>query len=953
MILAATLPWQDPSVNEINRYPMRSTFDAHEQRVSLHGDWDFRFNGGEWGTIPVPGNWEMYGYGDPIYVNIGYAWRGHAENTPGTAPMEHNYTGEYRRTVQIPSEWKGKDIFFTVGSATSCVALEVNGKAVGYSEDSKLAATFDITKFVTPGKTAQLSLEMHRWCDGTYMEDQDFWRFSGISRETYMYARPKARIEDIRIKAEADGTYSFSALTTGSIASVKYFIDGKEVPASGKVKDVRPWSAEDPQLYRLTVKAYDRKAKELETADTDFGFRTVKVEGKQVLVNGKPVLFKGVNRHELSPAGGYVVSVDEMIRDIRIMKQLNINAVRTCHYPNDPRWLQLCDRYGLYVIDEANNESHGMGYKAETTIARDPAYAQHHLQRVQRMARRDVNHPSVIIWSMGNEAGDGPNFEACYRWLKEFDGTRPVQYERNCDLPVRASTEYSSDIFCTMYPEYSFCEKYMEEGNRPFIPCEYAHAMGNSEGGLKEYWDLIRKYPDFQGGYIWDFADQAIIWPSDKSSTGYIYAFGGDFNDYDPSDNSFNCNGIIAADRSLHPHAYEVQYQYQSIHTSPVDIQNGTIEVFNENFFIPLDRYRLEWELVCNGKAVETGIFDALNAAPQGTQTVTLGYDAAQYEGETFLNVKYVLKKAEPLMQAGEVVAHDQIAVAEEECRPVAKDALYHLAAGFDAKTGFLSSLKYRGKELLAEPLTPCFGRALTENDLGASLQKRMSCWLYPQITLIGIDKEGSTMTARYSIGGFATLTMTYAIGQDGSITVTVKLTDIKEGTPDMFRFGVEMALAEGFEDISFYGLGPWENYSDRQSSCAIGLYTQKIAEQYHYGYVRPQESGTHTELRWFDVKDAGGFGLRFTSSERFCASALPFGRRDIDLSLTGGGRLDADGDQRHSLELRPDGKTHLNIDNVQMGLGCIDSWWHTADEKYMLPAVDREFVLTIQVLEK
>lgn len=949
MILAATLPWQNPSVNEINRYPMQSTFNAHEQRVSLHGDWDFRFNGGDWGTIPVPGNWEMYGYGDPIYVNIGYAWRGHADNTPGTVPLEHNYTGEYRRTVQIPAEWRGKDIFISVGSATSCISIKVNGKFAGYSEDSKLAATFDITKFVTPGKPAELEMEMHRWCDGSYMEDQDFWRFSGIARETYLYARPKARIEDIRVKAEADGRYEFSTATTKGVATVKYFIDGQEVPAAGKYENARTWSAEDPNLYHLTVKAYDRNGEELEVADTDFGFRTVEIKGKQLLVNGKPVLVKGVNRHELSPTGGYVVSEEEMTRDIRIMKQLNINAVRTSHYPNDPRWLQLCDKYGLYVIDEANNESHGMGYKAETTIARDPAYALHHLQRVQRMAQRDVNHPCVIVWSMGNEAGDGPNFEACYRWLKEFDTTRPVQYERNCDLPERAWTQYSSDIFCTMYPEYSFCEKYAEVGDKPFILCEYAHAMGNSEGGLKEYWDLIRKYPGFQGGYIWDFADQAILWPSDKSSTGYIYAFGGDFNNYDPSDNSFNCNGIIAADRSLHPHAYEVQYQYQSIHTSPVDIQKGRIEVFNENYFIPLDNYLLEWELVCNGKPVEKGVYDALNAAPQKTQTVSLGYDASDYEGEVFLNVKYTLRKDEALMQAGEQVAHDQLSVTSAQCRPAPIGVQYPLTAVFDENTGFLSSLKYNGRELLSEPVKPCFGRALTENDLGASLQKRMGCWLYPEITLLDMESDGNNITARYALGDFAKVTMKYFIGSDGAITVTESLTDVKEGTPDMFRFGVEMALVDGFEEISFYGQGPWENYSDRLSSTATGLYTQKIADQYHYGYVRPQESGTHTGLRWLDVMDAKGLAIRFTSDEHFSASALPFGRRDIDLSLTGGGRLDREGDQRHSLELHSDGKTHLNIDKAQMGLGCIDSWWHTADTKYMLPAVEREFTFTIQ----
>ncbi len=952
-LLTVALPWKDPAVNEINRYPMHSTFDAHEQRVSLHGTWDFRFNGDDWGTMPVPGMWELNGCGDPLYVSGGYGWRGYHMCTPGAAPDDRNYYGEYRRGIQIPAEWKGQDIFLSIGSATSCIAVSINGKDVGYSEDSKLAAVFDITRYVTPGREAMLGFEMHRWCDGTYMEDQDFWRFTGIARETYLYARPKARIEDIRIAAEADGSYEVNAVFTKGVADIKYFIEGKEVAAKGIWPDAKAWSAEDPNLYRLTVKAYDRKGMEIDAADVDFGFRTVKVVGKQLLVNGKPVLFKGADRHELSPVGGYVMSMEEMERDILIMKQLNINAVRTSHYPNDPRWLALCDKYGLYVIDEANNESHGMGWLPHETISRYPSYALQHLQRVQRMAQRDINHPCVITWSLGNEAGDGPNFEACYRWLKEFDTTRPVQYERNCDLNL-GWPDYSSDIWCPMYSDYDFCEKYAMEGDRPLILCEYEHAMGNSEGGLKKYWDIVRKYPGFQGGYIWDFVDQAIIWPSERSATGYIYAFGGDFNDYDPSDNAFNCNGIIAADRSLHPHAYEVQYQYQSIWTSPVDAMHGKVEVFNENFFISLDRYMMKWELLCNGRVVKTGVFDRLQAAPQGLQTVDLGYDASDYDGELLLNVKYLLKDSEGPMQAGEQVAHDQIVIREEKAAPVSRTIDGEaLAVVFDDATGFVSSISFRGRELLSGPVVPCFGRALTENDLGAQLNQKMKCWLYPEYTLLEFKRSGRNATAFYSVGDFATLTMSYDLNADGSLTVTQTLSDVKEGTPDMFRFGMEFALDGGLDMISFYGRGPWENYSDRNSSAEIGLYDQKVADQYHYGYARPQESGTHTDIRWFDIRDARGSGLRFTSTGHFSASALPFARRDIDMSLTGGGRNDRAGDQRHSLELKPDGLTHINIDAVQMGLGGIDAWGHTAEPEYMIPAQPRCFILTISPLER
>lgn len=941
LLSGVIVPWQNPDVNEINRYPMRATFDAHEQRASLHGDWDFKFNDEGWRKMPVPGMWEFNGCGDPIYVNIGYAWRGHFRNNPGTVPLEHNHTGLYRRSVTVPADWKGQDIFITIGSATSCIAVSINGKQVGYSEDSKLAATFDITKYVKPGKEALIEFEMHRWCDGSYMEDQDFWRFSGISRETYLYARPKARIEDVRIVAGADGRYEVKAQFTKGVKSARYYINGKEVESSGIYDGPDLWTAETPNLYRLTVAAIGAKGTVLDKANLDFGFRTVEIKGKQVLVNGQPVLIKGADRHEMSPAGGYVVSVDEMIRDIQIMKRLNINAVRTSHYPNDPRWLSLCDKYGLYVVDEANNESHGMGYKEET-LAANPAYAATHLQRVQRMVQRDYNHPSVIFWSLGNEAGSGPNFEACYNWLKAEDSTRPVQYERTEDNGL-------TDIFCPMYADYRRSEDYAINGDKPFIQCEYAHAMGNSMGGFKEYWDLIRKYPGYQGGFIWDFVDQAIKWPSSKSTTGYVYAFGGDFNDYDPSDNSFNCNGIIAADRSYHPHAYEVRYQYQNIWTYPEDIANGRIKVFNENFFTSLDAYRMEWNVTLDGKAILSGVYDRLNAAPQTSQTVSLGYDVSQFDGELFLNVKYVLKASAPLMEAGEQVAYAQLPFGQRAAGTVAPDLDgMSWSVDFDEKTGALCSYKLGGRELLSAPLMPCFGRAVTENDLGAELEKKMSCWLYPDFKLVKFTRDEYNARAVYKVGDFATVAVAYDIYSDGVVKVTQTMSGIRKGTPDMFRFGVELSMPGDFENVEFYGPGPWETYADRKSSGIVGIYSQKVAGQYHYGYVRPQESGTHVDLRWFDVVDSDGYGLRFSGVEGLLsASALPFSRRDIDLSVTGGARRDR-GDQRHSLELRPDGQTHINVDLVQMGLGCVNSWKAIPRQEYMLPAVDRSFEFTI-----
>lgn len=960
LILAAALvgtPWADPAVNEINRYPMRASFDSHEARVSLHGDWDFSFCDGLSRKMPVPGMWELNGCGDPVYLNTGYAWRHQAENTPGKAPDWHNWYGRYSRTFAVPADWKGKDIFITIGSATSCISVFIDGKFVGYSEDSKLAATFDISKFVKPGTDAKIEFEIRRWCDGTYMEDQDFWRFTGIARETYLYARPKARIEDIRVKAEADGTYKFSVLTTKGVASVKYFIDGKESEAEGKLASPRLWSAETPNLYRLTVKAFDKKGAELETADLDFGFKTVRIVGKQVIVNGEPVLIKGADRHEISADGGYVVSVAEMERDLRIMKELNINAIRTSHYPNDPRFLSLCDKYGFYVVDEANNESHGMGYK-EKTLAKEPAYALTHLQRVRRMVQRDINHACVTFWSLGNEAGDGPNFEACYHWLKAEDPSRPVQYERAGFQDKHYNVKrnglgYISDIYCPMYLNYENSEDFAINGPTPFIQCEYAHAMGNSIGGLKEYWDLIRKYPGYQGGFIWDFVDQAIKWPSKKSTTGYIYAFGGDFNDYDPSDNSFNCNGIIAADRSLHPHAYEVRYQYQNIWTRPVDLSRGVIEIYNENFFKDLSGVSLEWNITSDGKKVRSGCVGKLDVAPQKTARLNLGYSLEGLEGELMLNVRYTLSEARPLLEAGSQIAYDQLRIGGELRFPEAPSFEGRTPEiGFDPSTGALNSWKIAGREIISEPLMPCFGRAVTENDLGAKLEKKMGLWLYPDFKLVSFEKNDGAARAVYSVGDSATVEMVYEFLEDGSIKVTEKMGGIRKGTPDLMRFGIEFALAGDFDELGFYGAGPWESYADRRSSCPVGLYSQKVGDQYHFGYARPQESGTHAGLRWFDVRNSAGTGIRFSRFDKgeFSASALPFGRRDIDMSVTGGGRKEG-GDQRHSLELRPDGKTHLNVDLVQMGLGCINSWGRLPRPEYMIPAEDREFVFVMTPL--
>ncbi|MBQ5358105.1 MAG: beta-galactosidase, partial [Alistipes sp.] len=597
--------WQDPNVNEVNRAPMRTTFkifDSEEAakgvychksnpyRLSLNGTWRFDwvenadqrptdffavgYNDKGWNNIEVPSMWELNGYGDPIYVNYGYAWRGNFEHNPPYVPNEKNNVGSYRRTFNVPAEWSGRDIFLEIGGATSNVYVWVNGKFVGYSEDSHLGAAFDVTKFVQTGENL-IALQIFRWCDGSYFEDQDLWRLSGLSRDVELVARAKARMDDVNITSSLENNYTDGKLTVDmkfsaavKSADVKLLCpagdvvaEAKLTPSKGKasytfeVKNPAKWTAETPNLYKVVIAAGG------EHYAQRVGFRTSEIKNAQLLVNGQPVLIKGVNRHEVDPLKGFVMSRERMIQDIRLMKELNVNAVRTCHYPDTPEWYDLCDEYGIYVLDEANLESHGMGYK-EKSLSKFPLFEKTHLERNMRMVFRDRNHPSVIIWSMGNEAGFGPNFEACYRWIKAEDPTRPVHYER-------AEGNDFTDIMCPMYADYERCEKYVTSSpKKPLIQCEYAHAMGNSMGGFKEYWDLIRKYPHYQGGFIWDFVDQGLAKYEADGKVSFYY--GGDFNNYDATDNSFNNNGIIAADRTPQAHAWEVKRQYQSIWTEAV-----------------------------------------------------------------------------------------------------------------------------------------------------------------------------------------------------------------------------------------------------------------------------------------------------------------------------------------------------------------------------------------------
>ena len=1000
--------WQDAGVNAVNRMPMHGSWFAYESPeaaqtgdktlserfVTLNGNWKFNwvrdadqrptdffrvgYNDKGWNDMPVPGLWELNGYGDPVYLNVGYAWRGWFKNDPPHVPVEQNHVGSYRRTVDIPAAWAGRQIVAHFGSVTSNIYLWVNGRYVGYSEDSKLEAEFDLTPYVKPGRNL-IAFQVFRWCDGTYLEDQDFFRLSGVGRDCYLYARDKRQITDIQVDAAPSADYTAGtvavkalfprqargcsvelALTDAqgrSVASQQLRVTKDEERCTLDAGKVALWSAETPVLYGLTATLRAPAGEVIEVIPLRIGFRDVKIEGGQLLVNGRPVLIKGANRHEMDPDYGYYVSEGRMLEDIRIMKENNINAVRTCHYPDDARWYSLCDQYGLYVVAEANIESHGMGY-GEKTLAKNPLYAKAHLERNERNVQRSINHPSVIIWSLGNEAGDGPNFDACYDWIKAYDPSRPIHHERAVYSPGSRNT----DIICPMYWDYERCEKYLAENPaKPLIQCEYAHAMGNSMGGFKEYWDMTRREPKYQGGFIWDFADQALAWRSPEGRLTYRY--GGDYNDTDASDSTFCCNGVLASDRSWHPHAYEVKHQHRPIHTTPRDLKNGVVNVYNENFFTDLSPYRLLWEITSDGQPVLSGTVERLDVAPQTTAAVTLGYKPEQVYalgGELLLTVRYQLRERQGLLDALYEVAANQLTLRGDD--PAARFAATAPAGtlrvadktvsgegfsvSFDPKSGFIRSYRLRNVELLAGPVRPNFYRAATDNDLGVRQtgkypDSQMWAKAEPQLTGFALTPGDSEVKAiaDYTLPNVgAKLNLTYSIAADGSVRVSETMTadPARKDVADLMRFGMAFETPGMFDAVEYYGRGPMENYADRSGAAFVGRYAQRVADQFHMKYVSPQESGTRSGLRWWRLTDDSGLGVEICSDRHFSASAIPFAIPQLD---NGSPEY-----VRHPGDLVPDGRTHVNIESVQSGLGCVNSWGRLPRPEYLLPYGDYSF---------
>ncbi|MDE5913080.1 MAG: DUF4981 domain-containing protein [Muribaculaceae bacterium] len=992
--------WQNHQVNELNRMPARAAFypftnaasaaantpDADSNYLSLNGLWKFNwvnnanerptdffkagFNDSGWAEMPVPGMWELHGYGDPQYVNVGYGWRNDFPSDPPRVPEAKNHVGSYRRTVEIPADWSGRDIIAHFGSVTSNIYLWVNGRFVGYSEDSKLETEFDLTKYLKPGKPNLIAFQVFRWCDGSYLEDQDFWRLSGVARDSYLYSRPReASLADIRVTPDlvndySDGLLDIDLTVKGSprIDLVLTDPDGNEVArettrGGGKkqitmnVDKPLAWTAETPALYTLTATVAGGGGKTLEVVPVKVGFRKVEIKDKQLHVNGKPIIVKGVDRHELDPDGGYVVSRDRMLQDLRIMKENNINAVRTSHYPNDNQWYDLCDSVGIYVVAEANLESHGMGY-GDLTLAIRPDWELAHMQRNQRNVARNFNHPSVIVWSMGNEAGDGPAFEKVYKWIKAEDPGRPVQYER-------AGFNAWTDILCPMYASPEWIENYCtnQNNNRPLIQCEYNHAMGNSCGGFKEYMDLTRKFPINQGGFIWDFVDQGLR--STGKNGKMIYAYGGDYNPYDASDNNFCNNGLISPDRVPNPHMAEVAHQYQSIWVSPVNLAKGEISVFNENTFTDLGNYTLRWTLLADGRPIETGMVDRLDIPAGSYAVMTLPYTLPKTaDGELLLNVEFLTKKESQLIPAGHVQARNQLHIAAHKfampqyvdasaapAPTVADNNHNRLIVGgagfrleFDKTDGMLCSYEVDGIQMLAPEgrLTPNFWRAPNDNEYGADTPRRRKVWRNPVMQLRGLnhsEQDGKVrVSAVYDMPEVSSVyTMDYVINNAGQLMLETSLTpgSDAQGVPEMMRFGIQMQMPQAMDVSRYYGRGPVENYSDRRTAAFIGEYEQTAAEQ-AYPYIRPQETGTKSDMRRWTQTDKGGRGIRVTSPAPFYASATNYSIESLD-----------NGDfktQRHFQEVDPVDYVNLLIDSEQTGLGGIDSWGAAPLRQYRMP---------------
>ncbi|MEQ8241350.1 MAG: glycoside hydrolase family 2 TIM barrel-domain containing protein [Cyclobacteriaceae bacterium] len=1025
--------WENPEVFERNKLDARATFyhfseadlvdktwQESENYQSLNGLWKFNwtkspdyrpidfykpnYDVSRWAEITVPGNWELQGYGIPIYTNVKYVFPAN----PPFIPHDYNPVGSYKRTFSIPENWIDQKVTLHFGAVRSAFYVWVNGEKVGYSQGSKLPAEFDITHFLIKGEN-QLAVEIYRWSDASYIEDQDFWRLSGMDRDVYMYATPKTYIEDFTVMAGLDPTYvdgklsldvslnNTSNLRANTTVEVQLkdgekviYEDTKAIEVKAKnntsinftktIGNVKPWTAETPNLYSLIIVEKDAKGKVLDATSRLIGFRSVEIKNSQLLVNGVAIYLKGVNLHDHSDTSGHVIDPELTKLDMQIMKQNNINAIRCSHYPKDPHFYEMADKYGFYVIDEANIETHGMGTtnqgldNNEKKKAIHPAYLpewkEAHLARTKRMYERDKNHPSVIIWSLGNEAGNGDNFYATYDYLKSVDPTRPVQYE--------GATGYeNTDIQAPMYARMGKMKAYLESGGtRPFIQCEYAHAMGNSVGNLQDYWDLIEAHDIFQGGFIWDWVDQGLL---TKNENGEEYwAYGGDLGGADlQNDNNFCLNGIVNPDRTAHPALFEVKKVYQYIKFKNYDLETGELTVYNGYDFINLDQFVFNYQLFKNGLQVAEGGLPSFSLAPHTSQTLPLKItdevtDQAEYRLQIFASTK----ESQPLLEKGHLLAKAEFdltpPVFESFGCDVASKILVETSGNqtlfsndnfkitFDNQKGELISLDYGFGNVIKNGPKANFWRAPTDNDFGFKMPVKRKVWKtasqeqrLTSFEVFNATKPEKKITKGKIKGCYAVVetkyaldavkgiaTIIYEINGEGEIKVTMEVNNFADGVPNLPRLGTNWSVSETLSQVNWYGRGPHENYQDRFTSAFVNQYSASVDELY-FPYIRPQENGYRTDTRWMTLKNDKNQGIRITAMDQlFGFSALKYSIDDFD---EGEAKIN-----RHTTDLEEKDFINLNIDLMQMGVGGDTSWGAQALPKYQIKPGQYKFSYVI-----
>jgi len=965
---------------------------------SLNGTWKFNwvkkpadrpvdfykpeYDVSAWDDIRVPLNWQMAGYGVPIYLNIPYPFK----KNPPFIQHDYNPVGSYRRTFTVPADWQGRQIFLHFDGVESAFYVWINGEKVGYSQGSRTPAEFDVTKYLQEGENT-LAVEVYRWSDGSYLECQDFWRLSGIFRNVYLFATPSVHIRDFEVKADLDDHYRDAILHV--TARVRNYGDkaiwhpkvevtlldannrpvGPDVLMAGNsvyiapgaesivlmkapVKNPRKWSAEKPNLYTVLLTLKDKDDNILEMESCKFGFRKVEIKNGQLLVNGQLIYIKGVNRHEHDPDTGHYVTVESMVKDIKLMKQHNINTVRTCHYPDDPRWYELCDQYGLYIIDEANIESHGMGYRPDVTLANRPEWKKAHLDRIESMVERDKNHPCVIIWSMGNEAGDGTNFEAASNWIHHRDPSRPVHYER-------AQLRPHVDIFSPMYARIHYLEKYAK-GNpdRPLILCEYAHAMGNSVGDLQDYWDTIEKYDVLQGGSIWDWVDQGL---RKKTKDGReFWAYGGDFGE-ERSDRNFCINGLVLPDRAITPKLLEVKKVYQNVGFAPVDLAAGKVRITNKFFFTNLNEFETLWELYEDGSMLQSGSLGSLDIPAQATQVITIPFKKpdARPGCEYWLLLRTRLKEKTDWADKGHVIAAEQLKLPFTTTAPVVKilqlpplqvsdEEPTLIVSGqdfsvrFDKKSGILSSFVFKGTELVEKGPVPNFWRAPTDNDFGNKMPKRCAMWKkvsdHRKLKSFRFEKTNNhevKVWVDYLLPAASSdHHVVYTVLGSGDVIVENRIVPGEKELPELPRFGMRMRLPSGFEQLQWYGRGPHENYWDRHTSAFVGFYKSTVTDQF-VDYVSPQENGYKTDVRWVAFVNDRGVGLLAVGMPTICFSALHYTIEDLTQKERG---------TMHPTDLTKRDFVEVNLDYKQTGVGGDNSWGARPLDKYTLFAKEYSY---------